>query len=231
MVYYTENRLEPRIAHICRQQLLECSEGKQIVSVSLQPLEGFGDNIVLPLERGYLTMFKQILAGIEASRADIVFLTEHDVLYHPSHFEFVPPDKETFYYNENVWKVDVSTGRALFYYVKQTSGLCAYRSLLIEHYRKRVEIVERDGFSRSMGFEPGTHRPPRGVDNYPAKSWMSAFPNIDIRHHTNLTSNRWRKDQFRNQKYTEGWTEAEEVPGWGRTFGRFDEFLRDLAKE
>jgi hypothetical protein len=45
---------------------------------------------------------------------------------------------------------------------------------------------------------------------------MSAVPNIDIRHGNNLTPTRWRKDQFRDQRYTKGWTEADEVPGWGR---------------
>lgn len=230
LVYYTDSRLDTRLADLVRQQLKRCCNGHQLVSVSLAPLE-FGENITLSLERGVLTMFRQILAGLEASDADIIFLAEHDVLYHPSHFEFVPPHADTFYYNENVWKVDCTTGRALFYYCKQTSGLCAYRTLLLEHYRKRVERVEREGWSMSIGFEPGTHSCPRGIDNYRAERWMSPFPNIDIRHDKNLTRSRWSRDQFRNQKYTEGWTEAEDVPGWGRTAGRFDEFLRDLVVE
>ena len=31
------------------------------------------------------------------------------------------------------------------------------------------------------------------------------------------TDNYGRKEQFRNQKYTKGWQEAEEVPGWEKT--------------
>ena len=227
LVYYTDNRLDQHLAESVQMQIERSCNGLPIVSVSLKSVE-FGESITLQLERGILTMFKQILAGLEASTADIVFLAEHDILYHPSHFRFSPMRPDVFYYNENTWKVDVETGRALFYYAKQTSGLCAYRSLLLEHYRKRVERVEREGFTRRMGFEPGTHSHPRGVDNYKAERWMSEFPNIDIRHKHNLTQSRWRQDQFRSQKFCQGWTEAEDVPGWGRTLGRFDEFLHDV---
>jgi hypothetical protein len=57
---------------------------------------------------------------------------------------------------------------------------------------------------------------------------MSEEPNIDIRHGRNLTATRWSKSQFRNQRYTKGWTEAGEVPGWGITKGRFDDFLMEV---
>ena len=174
-------------------------------------------------------MFRQILAGLEASEADYVFLCEHDILYHPSHFEFVPPRDDIYYYNENTWKVDTKTGRALFYYCRQTSGLCANREFLVEHYRKRVEMVERDGFTRRMGFEPGTHNRKERVDDYKSEAWMSEYPNIDIRHRHNLTPSRWSQDKFRNKKYCQGWTEADEVPGWGTTKGRFYEFLSEVV--
>ena len=217
VIYYTDNRLDEKMLRACQKQITKGIKEKHVVSVSLGPIE-FGRNIHVPLKRGYLTMFRQILAGLEASTADVIFLCEHDVLYHPSHFDFIPPKKDAFYYNLNVWKVRIEDGHALKVDdCKQTSGLCAWRSVLLDHYRKRVERVEQEGYTRNMGFEPGTHSPPTGIDNYKAKSWVSRYPNIDIRHGHNLTPNRWRKDQFRNQKYTIGWTEADEVPGWGNT--------------
>lgn len=227
VIYYTDNRLDSHIMSVAQSQLTRSVNGHQLISVSLKPLD-FGENVTLEMERGILTMFKQILAGLEASTADIVFLAEHDVLYHPSHFDFIPPRRDVFYYNENVWKVDHQTGQALFYYCKQTSGLCAYRELLLEHYRKRVERVEREGFTRRMGFEPGTHSYPRGIDSYRAEAFMSAYPNIDIRHRHNLTASRWSQSEFRNQKYCQGWTLADEVGGWGITKGRFEEFLQGV---
>jgi hypothetical protein len=226
IVYYTDNRLDPKIMVAVQEQLKKI--GLPITSVSLKPLD-FGENIVLPLERGHLTMFKQILAGLEASKADIVYFCEHDVLYHPSHFEFTPPRKDVYYYNENTWKVDKETGRALFYYCKQTSGLCTYRDLAIQHYKERIKRVEAEGrFPRRMGFEPGTHSPPNGVDHYKAEAYWSEVPNVDIRHEGNLTANRWSQDQFRSQRSCRGWTEGDSVPCWGPTKGRFEEFLREL---
>jgi hypothetical protein len=222
LVYYTDNRLDTKIAKVVQKQIDKSNY--PVVSVSLKPID-WGQNIVIHEDRSILTMFKQILAGLEACTSDIVFFMEHDVLYHPSHFEFRPLRDDTFYYNQNVYKVDATTGHALFYYCNQTSGLCAYRSLLLAHYRARVDRVSREGFTRAMGFEPGTHSFPRGVDTHPVESWMSEYPNIDIRHNKNLTPSRWRKDQFRNQKYTNGWLESDSVPGWGKTEGRFQELL------
>lgn len=227
ILYYTDNRLDPLIMGACQRQL-ERAE-LLIVSASLKPLNGFGQNLVLDAERGPLTMFRQILAGLEAMDADVVFFAEHDVVYHPSHFEFTPERDDLFYYNNNVWKVNAATGKALFHYSNHTSQLCAKRSLLLEHYRKRVAIVEERGFSRKMGFEPGTHGRKERVDDYGCATWMSEHPNLDLRHGQNMTQTRWSRKEFRNQRFTKGWQIADEVPGWGQTEGRMKELLEDIA--
>jgi glycosyltransferase involved in cell wall biosynthesis len=228
VLYYTDNRLDDTIMEACQRQLKKAAGKHQIVSVSLEPID-FADNIHLPLERGYLTMFKQILAGLEALDTEIVFFAEHDILYHPSHFDFVPPEREKYYYNTNVWKVRLEDGHAMrTSFCQQTSGLCAYRDFLIDHYKKRIAIVEDIGYSRKMGFEPGTHGRGERVDDFKSQNWESKYPNLDIRHDKNLTPSRWSKDQFRNQRYTKGWQEAEEIPGWGLVKGRFIDILNDL---
>jgi len=205
IIYYTDNQLNLKIAHKVQKQLLTI--GLPIVSASLKPMPHFGQNIHLPLKRGYLAMFKQILAALEASTAEIIYFCEHDVIYHPSHFDFTPPTKDKFYYNENFWKVRIEDGHAVHYDAKQVSGLVAYRELLIKEYRKRVTDVERDGYDRRTGFEPGTH-------DDRAVRYFSEQPNVDIRHDHNLTKNRWSEDLFRNKPVN--WIEADEVPGWGR---------------
>lgn len=226
LVYYSDMRPEPWLLEACRAQILKAAPGMPLVSVTLNaPVIDFGRNIVLEGERGYLMMFQQILAGLEALDTDYAFLVEHDLLYSPSHFTFRPTDERTYYYNQHTWKVDAATGRALHYLCNQTSGLCASRELLVNHYRARVAKVRAEGFTRRMGFEPGTHTRPERIDDYGHATWMSAQPNIDIRHTHTLTPSRWSRDKFRNQKYCQGWTEAEAVPGWGQTAGRFREFL------
>ena len=225
ILYYTDNRLDEYIMAKCQHQIKKSVGNNRLVSVSLQPIV-FGDNITIPFDRGPLTMFRQILIGLEELDTDIIFFTEHDVLYHPSHFDFVPPEKDKFYYNTNVWKVWEEDGHAVRTdFCQQTSGLCAYRELLVKHYKKRVELVEQNGYSAEMGYEPGTHGRNGRVDDYESESWESEFPNIDIRHLDNLTTSRRDKEQYRNKKFTEGWLEADEVPGWGVTKGRFEELL------
>jgi hypothetical protein len=230
IVYYSDCRGDTDILEAVKRQLLRATNGHRIVSVTLAPVD-LGTNIVLPLERGYLTMFKQILAGLETLDTDIAFLCEHDVAYHPSHFDFVPPRDDVYYYDVNTWKVDAATGRALHYVTRQTSGLCASRALLVQHYRARVERVEREGFTRAIGFEPGTHRTPRGIDDFPSDEWRSPVPNVDIRHGFNLTPSRWDRSLFRNPNACLGWTEADAVPGWpGVTLGRFPEWLAEAVR-
>lgn len=222
LVYYTDNLTDPTILTAGQSRLN--AVGLPIVSVSLKPID-FGQNIVLPLERSCQTMFKQILTGIEAATTDFIFLVEHDVLYHPSHFEFTPSTDDKFFYNLNSWKVRSTDGQALFYICQQTGFCVASRRIMLEHYRERVARVEKEGFRRYNGYEPGTHRVPRGYCNYGSDNWMAATPNIDIRHANNLTWSRWRPDQFRRK--VQGWQLADDVPGWGHTKGRFDEFLKE----
>lgn len=239
IVYYTNMVGDPQILDICRKQILRGFEEEDIVSVSPRPLD-FGKNYNLYTDGGYLEMSKKILLGLEKSKADVIFFCEHDVLYHPSHFDFTPLHDGFFYYNLNFWKVRVSDGHTMRTADARTlSQMCAYKNLLLPHYWKRVKLQEefytthpdpheRNKFIRAMGFEPGTHHRPEAVDNLESDTWNSLTPNIDIRLETALTPSRWRKDQYRNQKFTEGWQEADRVPGWGITEGRFDEFLAGL---
>lgn len=173
-------------------------------------------DIVVAKERGYLTMFEQILAGLQSLKTHYVFFCEHDVLYHPSHFQFLLTESDRYYYNMNVWKVDVKTGKAVAYATKQTSGLVGNRELLIQHYTERIRRVKAEGFSRRMGFEPGSHNRKERVDDVPSETFSSLYPNIDLRHDKNLTSSRWRQDQFRDQRNCQDWRESDwkNIPGW-----------------
>jgi hypothetical protein len=208
IIFYTDNKVNLKIAHAVQDNLRRT--GLSIVSASLKPMPNFGKNVHLKLERGYLTMFKQQLAALEASDADIIYMCEHDVLYHPSHFEFTPPKKDVFYYNVNVWKVDAYRDHALAVdECRQVSGLVAYREFLIEEYKRRIKRVEEAGeFKRGWGFEPGTKSIERGgFSDFTAENFKSTYPNLDIRADHNLTPNRWNKEQFRNQQNTIGWIE------------------------
>jgi len=215
VVYYTDNELDYNIALLVRRQISKVFSG-EIISSTLKPID-FGINIVNELERSYPTMFKQILAGLEASTADIIYFCEHDVIYPEEYFTFIPPDPSKIYYNHNVWQLRISDGFAVSFEAKRLSQLCAYRTTLIEHYKRRIALVEKVGFSRRMGFEPGSHGRPERVDDLQSEFWESKNPTLDLKHGKNATEARWNPSQFRSQRSCKGWKETMEIPYWGST--------------
>jgi glycosyltransferase involved in cell wall biosynthesis len=220
VIYYTDNQLDEKIAKPVRDQLTKAVQGKNIsiTCSSLRKMD-FGDRKVRfpTMKRGYTTMFKQILGALEKSSADIIFFTEHDVLYHPSHFDFTPPDKETFYYNQNVWYLR-EDGHAMHYDVNQLSGLCVWRETALIHFRERYERFLKEEFTRNTGFEPFTHHRVSWKNEFKMGTWKSEFPNVDIRFGVNATGMRWKKEQYRNQQLLINWIESEtSIPGWENT--------------
>ena len=209
-----------KIGQVVRDRLQKISQDKKIniVSSSLKKMDFGVKNVRFPsLKPSYLTMFKQILGALENSKSDIIFFTEHDVLYHPSHFDFIPPDKNTFYYNQNVWYLR-QDGHAMHYDVNQLSGLCVWRDTAITHFRERYERVGKEGFTRHMGFEPFTHHRVSWKNEFKMDTWKSQYPNIDIRYNQNSTGMRWKKDQYRNQQLLINWQETDDlISGWGKT--------------
>lgn len=207
IVFYTDNRLNRRVAKEVRATVK--ASGLPILSVSLKPMQ-FGDNIPLVRKPSVRTMVEQILIGLEQSTADHVFLCEHDVLYHPTHFDFRPGNDDVFYYNTNVWQALLDTGMAnKVDDRRQTSGLCASRELLIEEYASRLARLDDGESPRDIGFEPGTR-------DGRSSTWQSESPNVDLRHGHNLTVTKRGPDDFRNPKYAAGWIEVPigEIPGW-----------------
>jgi hypothetical protein len=211
ILYYTDNALNMRLARLCRAHI--AAAGLPITSVTLKPT-AFGNNIVLAQERSYKTMFQQIEAGLAAMTEDVVFFAEHDVLYHPAHFQFTPADDKTFYYNENWWQVRLADGFAVHYDLTPLSGLVAYREPLLTHFRERNALIETQGFGYYMGFEPMTHGRVKWQNWYNFEVFRPAAPNVDLAHRGNLTKKRFSTDKFiRKPKF---WEEADirHVPGW-----------------
>jgi len=209
IIYYTDNRLNVKLAKQVQGNLKVISENFNIpiTSVSLKPMPHFGNNIHLPLERGVITMFKQILTALENSKEEIVYFCEHDVLYHPSHFDIIPPHKDMFYYNHNWWKV-WPDGFAAHWDANQVAMLVCYREHAINFYRKRIEQISREGFNRS--YEPG------GRDRKLYEPVWSEVPNVDVRHDNNQTRSHRSPNDFRDKSGCVNWQEStiDKIPGW-----------------
>lgn len=203
IIYYTDNRLDEKIARAVRSQLL--ATGLPIVSASLEPID-FGDvNVHIKMQRGYHAYFTQIVAALEASKNDIIFFCEHDNLYHLSHFDYTPPTPDKFYYDLNWWKVRAD-GLAVHWDAVQVSGLVCYRELALNFYRSRLATFDPDNFDRK--FEPT-------VDTE-YETWWAKYPSIDIRHDQNLTYNKWHIQHFRDRSTAVNFQEStiDQIPGW-----------------
>ena len=222
IVYYTSNKLDSIIFEAVQQQLLRSN--LPIVSVSLKPIR-FGRNIIVEETPSILTMYKQILIGAESSSSDVIFLCEHDVLYHPSHFDFKPSRMDTYYYNVNVWRWAYLQDWFITYdTIASLSGLCAPRDMVINYYKTKLQYAEEHnlengrnpGWARKLGHEPGKSRRRGGLLDEKMDTWKSKYPNIDIRHGRNLTPQKMTLDSFRRQPA--GWREGtfKDITGWER---------------
>lgn len=206
ILFYTDNQLKLKIAHRVQKRLKEMN--LPITSVSLKPMT-LGNNIHIPRERGVETYFTQIVAGLEAMKEEIVFFCEHDVLYHPSHFEFIPPEKNKFYYNQNFWRIRPEVDDfAVHWDANQVSGLVCYREFALEWYKTKLEQVRAGQFDRS--YEPG------GRNSDISVVFNSTSPNIDIRHGGTLTRSKWSPNDFRDKSTCKNWKETDihHIPGW-----------------
>lgn len=223
IIYYTDNRLEHPMFSVVQRHLL--ATGLPIISASLRPMD-FGLNEVIPAKRSYPTMVKQIISCLERSTAKYVFFCEHDVLYHPSHFEFTPPRDDVFYYNENVWRWFFATDTAVRYdRMIPLSSMCANRELVLNHYRLRAKKMDEMDWNdeqrgepkwvRKMGYEPGTKKKKRGgLTNDDFETWKSKLPIIDIRHGMTFSSPKIKLSDFKHEP--KWWKEipVDEIIGW-----------------
>lgn len=213
IIYYTSNRLKAEIKAGCWKQIEQ--SGLPIT---------VNDKVVG--EVGAMSMFRQIFDCLERAKETYVFFCEHDILYHPSHFKFVPPRDDTFYYNVNVWRWNYYSDRVITYdHHASVSGLCVNRELAREFYERRISIILSKGYdklptfgnpvwARSMGYEPGKFN--KEGESAKKEEWRSEFPNIDIRHTRTMTAPKIDYEDFVRKPVN--WQEStiDKLPGWNK---------------
>lgn len=224
IIYYTDNRIKGIILELSQRSILR--SGLPIHSCSLEPIV-FGYNTVLEGKvRSYPTMCEQILTALKSSLAKYVFFCEHDVLYHPSHFDFIPERDDVYYYNVNNWRWDFPNDRAIQYDgLTSLSMLCCNRELAIRHYELRLKLIEEQGldklrsreprWARVFGYEPGTKKRRKGgVTDEDHVKRRSELPNIDIRHKRTFSAPKTTLESFKHPP--EDWKEVtlSQIPGW-----------------
>lgn len=200
IVFYTDSQLDESLARAVRSHLKKVVGPIPIISVSQKPLN-FGKNICVgDLLRNQQSMHEQILAGVKvAPENSIIYLCEHDVFYHPSHFAYIPRTDKAIYFNTNrvYWKQGVNTFLPATSKRALSHGV-AYREYLIQYAKKRIKDLKRDSNSRMQT---------RWF------TWKSERPNVNIRHDMNLIFSGRHKERY-YAKHLKG---IKNLPGWGGT--------------
>lgn len=215
VIYYTDNVPKESFLKIIRDRLKKSARDIPIVWVSQKPIQE-DNNIVMFLNRSHESRTRQILEGLRQIEVDIVFFAEHDVIYHPSHFEFTPPKENMFYYNTNRWWLREEDGSVVCSHNSAAlSQLVAYRKLLLQWYNRRVAYYAA-GIKTDCGNEPGKHKSSLFLENG-MNTFSSEWPNVDIRHKYNYT----KSDKFKRDL-------KDGIPFWGKTKGRYEEFIKEI---
>ena len=102
-------------------------------------------------------MYSQILRGVEEAKTKYVSLAEHDVLYTPEHFDWQPPEEDVFYYNLNVWFVNLK-GEYFYQRRRVLSQLICGRDVCLKAIQDKVWLLKH-GYMIRKGMtgacEPG----------------------------------------------------------------------------
>ena len=214
--------MDSALQWICLQQLKEAFKG-DVVSVSLnQPLD-FGKNFVLEGKRSYQMMVNQIVKALEWSTADYVYFCETDVLYTPEHFEFIPTEDDTFYYNLGNVRWEYPHDRVISYDgLTSLSQLCVNRKYALAHFRMRQdkmsdEPVEKGEprFARVIGYEPGLKKKRNGaLTEEKSGFWTSSSSNIDIRHGRTFSKTKTRLEDFKHKPTGFKEMKIDDINGW-----------------
>ena len=233
ILYITDSVLDEQIAGVCRKQILKVAGENQIVSVSQKPLD-FGKNICVgDIGRSWLNIYKQQLAGLKEVKTEFVAIAEHDCLYSEEHFNWIPPDKDTFFYNDNVWLAEWNGNHPELNGMysrwtrnrKALSQLICSRQLLIDSINERLTLLEGGlKILRRLG-EPGafplevvqaariatsgSHQHLSGLlenhlKKYKSDIFNTEISNLDIRHSSNFTGPRRGKHRCYSLPYWGG---------------------------
>jgi len=185
ILYLTDNSLEPWLEKKCQELLIKAANGIPIVSVSQKPLN-FGTNYCMgEIGRCGLSIDLQLAEGLKHIDTKWVAMAEHDCVYSPEHFAWIPPDETRFWYNDNVWLVQLHNVRfpewdGMYSYKRRRrvqSQLICSTKLLREATVKKIEILSDPAWlarhARGRLGEPGSA-------DYARAMKMSSYR--DVRH-------------------------------------------------
>ena len=105
ILFYSANLKPEPFASNVRAKLLEVVNDP-VISITHRPLDGFDTNAVITMPVSTYSVYAQILIGARLATSKFIACAEDDVLYPAEHFQFRPPQDDTFYYSKSRWWVE-----------------------------------------------------------------------------------------------------------------------------
>ena len=219
ILYLTDNTLDRKISAKCKKNLLKQAGDIPIVSVSQTPIK-FGKNICVgKIGRSWLSLYKQLYAGLKEVKTKYVVICEHDCLYEKEHLNFIPPKDDVFYYNRNEWLLQWGGNHpelnGMYSYWANRyclSQLVCSRDLFLNWVENILLILGENFNKQLMHAEPAisserelniVRRRARDgkasylhtylkdfLEKYKKETFKTKVPIIDIRHSSNFTGPR-----------------------------------------
>lgn len=149
ILYLTDNSLEEELASKCRDILKREAGNISIVSVSQKPID-LGKNICVgEIGRSWMSLYTQLLAGLNEIKTENIVIAEHDCLYTHEHLNYTPTNPDIFWYNINHWLVQWHGNHPEMegmysYWPKRTalSQLVCAKTLLQESTEEVMNLLE-----------------------------------------------------------------------------------------
>lgn len=242
-IHYTCHRIDAAFARNVRRELVKALPADvPIVVVSqngttereLAIWEDFGPRVQTMIRTtaapSIAQVYRNVLAGCQATSSTYVAMTEDDGLYVPEHFAFHPP-MDTFCYNEQRWvlsrqlSADGKTRVGHYFFNPRTQlamGIFS-RDLAIETLSERFEkhpqppedttIAKNAGWGEMGRYERNLGLAPRKI----ARSKWTERPCLTINHSVGLMGRRACRDDMPQCDTLEPWGNATEL--WRRIVG------------
>ncbi len=210
ILYLGHSKIDPFIKEVCLSHLYKAAENIPVIEMHQPedwPLSG-------------VSMYRNILAGLNKISTKYVAIAEHDCIYSHEHFSFIPPD-DHFWYNDNCWLLQYSNpnhpefdGTFTFWPNRRVQSQLICR---VDRFRDSCEMAMTicedplwNELRHNMGLgEPGAvdydkaMRLTRGskkeqlrnrvkdyIVGFNARDFRTKIPNIDVRHGGNFTGPR-----------------------------------------
>lgn len=188
IIYYTANLNSDHFMKNTQRYLLKAIGDTPIICVSFKPTV-VGNNCknicIGEQKRSAYMIYLQVLMGVREANTKYVATAEDDMLYSTEHYDYRPPDDETFSYDVNKWSIFSWVKPSIFSYRERKSMTSlivtkdALQRTLEERYSKypTIESIPPKIFKLYWA-EPGRFENHLGITPIKSEEYRSPVPNI-----------------------------------------------------